>query len=44
MENNTGDYNKVIESARQQLIYNDKGETTVIDFEIAQKMPIVWEA
>lgn len=27
----------------QQLIYNDKGETTVIDFETAKRMPIVWE-
>ena len=28
----------------QQLIYNDKEGTTVIDFETAKKMPIVWEA
>jgi Ser/Thr protein kinase RdoA (MazF antagonist) len=27
----------------QQLIYNDKGEKTIIDFETAKKMPIVWE-
>ena len=27
----------------QQLIYNDKEGTTVIDFETAKKMPIVWE-
>lgn len=27
----------------QQLIYNDQGETTVIDFETAKKLPIVWE-
>ena len=27
----------------QQLIYNDKKGTTVIDFETAKKMPIVWE-
>ena len=27
----------------QQLIYNDNKETTVIDFETAKKMPIVWE-
>lgn len=27
----------------QQLIYNDKKGTTVIDFETAKKLPIVWE-
>lgn len=27
----------------QQLIYNDKKETTVIDFETAKSMPIIWE-
>ena len=27
----------------QQLIYNDEKETTVIDFETAKKMPIIWE-
>ncbi len=32
-----GDYSS------QQLIYNDKKETTVIDFERAKKMPVVWE-
>lgn len=26
-----------------QLIYNDENETTVIDFERAKKLPIVWE-
>lgn len=35
--NSHGDYSV------QQLIYNDKGETTVIDFETAKKLPIVWE-
>lgn len=25
------------------MIYNDKNETTVIDFETAKKLPIVWE-
>lgn len=28
----------------QQLIYSDNGETTVIDFETAKKLPIIWEA
>ena len=27
----------------QQLIYNDCGEPTIIDFEKAKKLPIVWE-
>lgn len=27
----------------QQLIYNDKKEPTIIDFEKAKKLPIVWE-
>lgn len=27
----------------QQLIYKNHGETTVIDFETAKKLPIVWE-
>ena len=27
----------------QQLIYNDNKETTVIDFETAKKLPIIWE-
>lgn len=27
----------------QQLIYNDEAETTVIDFETAKTLPIVWE-
>lgn len=27
----------------QQLIYNDKEGTTVIDFETAKKLPIIWE-
>ena len=27
----------------QQLIYNDCGEPTIIDFEKAKRMPIVWE-
>ena len=27
----------------QQLIYNDNNETTVIDFETAKKLPIIWE-
>lgn len=35
--NGHGDY------SIQQLIYNDKKETTVIDFETAKKLPIVWE-
>lgn len=35
--NSHGDYSV------QQLIYNDKGETTVIDFETAKKLPIIWE-
>lgn len=35
--NGHGDY------SIQQLIYNDKNETTVIDFETAKKLPIVWE-
>lgn len=25
------------------MIYNDKEETTVIDFETAKKLPIIWE-
>lgn len=37
IKNTHGDYSV------QQLIYNDDGETTVIDFETAKKMPIVWE-
>ncbi len=35
--NSHGDYSV------QQLIYNDNGETTVIDFETAKKLPIIWE-
>ena len=35
--NSHGDYSV------QQLIYNDKNETTVIDFETAKKLPIIWE-
>jgi thiamine kinase-like enzyme len=35
--NSHGDYSV------QQLIYNDQGETTVIDFETAKKLPIIWE-
>lgn len=35
--NGHGDY------SIQQLIYNDKKETTVIDFEAAKKLPIAWE-
>ncbi len=35
--NSHGDYSV------QQLIYNDKEETTVIDFETAKKLPIIWE-
>ena len=35
--NSHGDYSV------QQLIYNDENETTIIDFETAKKMPIVWE-
>ena len=35
--NSHGDY------SIQQLIYNDKEETTVIDFETAKKLPIIWE-
>lgn len=35
--NSHGDYSV------QQLIYNDKKETTVIDFETAKKLPIIWE-
>lgn len=37
IKNTHGDYSV------QQLIYNDEGETTVIDFETAKKMPIIWE-
>lgn len=37
IKNAHGDYSV------QQLIYNDENETTVIDFETAKKMPIVWE-
>ncbi len=35
--NSHGDYSV------QQLIYNDKNGTTVIDFETAKKLPIIWE-
>lgn len=35
--NSHGDYSV------QQLIYNDNIETTVIDFETAKKLPIIWE-
>lgn len=35
--NSHGDYSV------QQLIYNDSKETTIIDFETAKKLPIVWE-
>lgn len=35
--NSHGDYSV------QQLIYNEKEETTVIDFETAKKLPIIWE-
>ena len=35
--NSHGDYSV------QQLIYNDKEETTVIDFETAKRLPIIWE-
>ena len=35
--NGHGDY------SIQQLIYNDKCETTVIDFETVKKLPIAWE-
>ena len=35
--NSHGDYSV------QQLIYNDNSETTVIDFETAKKLPIIWE-
>lgn len=35
--NSHGDYSV------QQLIYNDNKETTIIDFETAKKLPIVWE-
>lgn len=35
--NSHGDYSV------QQLIYNDKNETTVIDFETAKKLPVIWE-
>ena len=35
--NSHGDYSV------QQLIYNDKVGTTVIDFETAKKLPIIWE-
>lgn len=37
MKNSHGDYSV------QQLIYNDKKGTTIIDFETAKIMPIVWE-
>lgn len=37
IKNSHGDYSV------QQLIYNDNRETTVIDFETAKKLPIVWE-
>lgn len=37
IENTHGDYGVL------QLIYNDEQETTVIDFERAKKLPIVWE-
>lgn len=37
IENSHGDYSV------QQLIYNDNEETTVIDFETAKRLPIVWE-
>lgn len=37
IKNTHGDYSV------QQLIYNDENETTVIDFETAKIMPIVWE-
>lgn len=35
--NTHGDY------SMQQLIFNDNNETTIIDFERAKKMPIIWE-
>ena len=35
--NSHGDYSV------QQLIYNDNSKTTVIDFETAKKLPIIWE-
>lgn len=35
--NSHGDYSV------QQLIYNNKRETAVIDFETAKKLPIIWE-
>lgn len=35
--NTHGDYSV------QQLIYSEKNETTVIDFETAKKLPIIWE-
>ena len=35
--NTHGDYNV------QQLIFNGKQETTILDFERAKKMPIIWE-
>lgn len=35
--NTHGDYSV------QQLIYNDNSETTIIDFETAKKLPIIWE-
>ena len=37
MLNSHGDF------CTQQLIYHDKGEPTIIDFEKAKKLPIVWE-
>lgn len=37
MLNSHGDF------CTQQLIYNDGGEPTIIDFEKAKKLPIVWE-
>ncbi len=37
MLNSHGDF------CSQQLIYNDKKEHTIIDFEKAKKLPIVWE-
>lgn len=37
MLNSHGDF------CTQQLIYNDKKEPTIIDFEKAKKLPIVWE-
>lgn len=37
MLNSHGDF------CSQQLIYNDKKEPTIIDFEKAKKLPVVWE-